>query len=133
MCTLLSVPVLETGTPSLSLLWTVLSLMYQVSTACVYCGSLLNKLSTHVVPHAGKTALEHYQVGVIIHSVVVLVQTILLVGALVKIMLLTKKSETNISTLLLIHNYIGAIQYRVRAEDKRREVGDGCKCGLWCS
>ena len=35
--------------------------------------------------HAGKTALEHYQVGVIILSVVVLVQTILLVGALVKI------------------------------------------------
>ena len=85
------------------------------------------------VPHAGKTALEPYQVGVIILSVVVLVQTILLVGALVKIMLLTKKSETNISTLLLIHNYTGAIQYRVRAEDKRREVGDGCQCGLWCS
>ena len=42
------------------------------------------------VPHAGKTALEHYQVGVISLSVVVLV---LLVGALVKIMLLTKKSE----------------------------------------
>ena len=89
--------------------------------------------------HAGKTALEPYQVGVIILSVVVLVQTILLVGALVKIVLLTKKSETNISTyqilytLLLIHNYIGAIQYRVRAEDKRRDVGDGCKCGLWCS
>ena len=89
------------------------------------------------VPHAGKTALEPYQVGVIILSAVVLVQTLLLVGALVKIVLLTKKSETNIyisdSTLLLIHNYIGAIQYRVRAEDKRREVGDGCKCGLWCS
>ena len=85
--------------------------------------------------HAGKTALEPYQVGVIILSVVVLVQTILLVGALVKIVLLTKKSETNISTyqILLIHNYIGAIQYRVRAEDKRREVGDGCKCGLWYS
>ena len=94
MCTLLSVSVLETGTPTLSLLWTVLSLMYQVSTACIYCGSLLNKLSTHeklCVPHAGKTALEHYQVGVIILSVVVLVQTILLVGAFVKIVLLTKK------------------------------------------
>ncbi|CAI8046597.1 hypothetical protein GBAR_LOCUS25781 [Geodia barretti] len=22
---------------------------------------------------------------------------------------------------------------RIRAEDKRREVGDGCQCGLWYS
>ena len=69
--------------------------------------------------HAGKTALEPYQVGVIILSVVVLVQTILLVGALVKI-----DKHYYLSTI------IRAIQYRVRAEDKRREVGDGCKCGL---
>ena len=87
--------------------------------------------------HAGKTVLEPYQVGVIILSVVVLVQTLLLEGALVIIVLLTKKSETNISTYQILHYYlstiIGAIQYRVRAEDKRREFGDGCKCGLWCS
>ena len=59
--------------------------------------------------HAGKTVLEPYQVGVIILSVVVLVQTILLVGALVKIMLLTKKSETNISTYQILHYYLSTI------------------------
>ena len=45
------------------------------------------------MPHAGKTALEHYQVGVIILSVVVLVQTVLLVGALVIIVYTSYKEK----------------------------------------
>ena len=68
------------------------------------------------VPHAGKTALEPYQVGVIILSVVVLVQTILLVGALVKIMLLTKKSETSISTYPQLYR-----SYSIQSQSRRQE------------
>ena len=72
---------------------------------------LLNK--PHMcVPHTGKTV---HQVGVIILSVVVLVQTILLVGALVKIVLLTEKSETNMS---LIHNYQS---YSTQSQSRRQE------------
>ena len=66
--------------------------------------------------HAGKTALEPYQVGVIILSVVVLVQTILLVGALVKIVLLTKKSETNIITCPQLSEL-----FNTESEQKTRE------------
>ena len=69
-------------------------------------------------PHAGKIALEHYQVGVITLSVVVLVQTILLVGALVKIVLLTKKSETNISTYPQLYRSY-SIQNQSRRQEKR--------------
>ena len=95
---------------------------------------LLNKpvfVHNICVPHTGKTVLEPYQVGVIILSVVVLVETMLLVGALVKIVFLTKRSETK--TLQYLSTIIGAIQHRVRAENERREVGDGCKCGIWCT
>jgi hypothetical protein len=79
------------------------------------------------VPHTGQTStLQPYKVGVIILSLIVLVQTGLLVGALVKIVLLTKKGETftnTIQTMSLFH-------HRIREEDKRREVGDGCQCGF---
>ena len=74
--------------------------------------------------HAGKTALEPYQVGVIILSVVALVQTILLVGALVKIVLLTKKSETNISTYQILDYYLSTIiseLFNTESEQKTRE------------
>ena len=40
------------------------------------------------------TALQLWQVGVIVLSLIVLIETGLLLGALVKIVLLTKRSET---------------------------------------
>ena len=65
----------------------------------VYCVWVIN-FQDFMYLYVGQTCstfaatLQSYKVGIIILSLIVLVQTGLLVGALVKIVLLTKKGES---------------------------------------
>ena len=66
------------------------------------------------------STLQPCQIGVIILSLIVLVQTGLLVGALVKIVLLTKKGETFCKTVQQYPNYvITPTQDQSRRQEKR--------------
>ena len=131
MCTLLSVPVMESGTLTLSLLWTVPSLTMKVSfnmqnSVCLnklYSYSVgsksvnnmflvsivyscvshheLGKANHYTLMHTSSslyagdgTSLESYRAGIIALSLIVIIQTALLVVLLVKIFL-AKRSNTH--------------------------------------
>ena len=126
MCILLSVPVMESGTPTLSLLWTVPSLTMKVSfntqnsvclnksvnnmflVSIVYsCVSHheLGKANHNTLMHTSSslyagdetcgTRLQSYRAGIIALSLIVIIQTALLVVLLVKILFLAKRSKTH--------------------------------------
>ena len=85
----------------------------------------LSLTNIHIMCLPGEITLQPSQVGVIILSLIVLVQTGLLVGALVKIVLLTKKGETlaNCPTISeLCHNSNTGSEQKAREERLEMDV-----------
>ena len=95
---------------------------------CTYLGDKFPLLHVSLRNYVGKTCeatVQSYKVGVIILSLIVLVQTGLLVGALVKIVLLTKKGETfaNCPTMSeLCHNSNTGSEQKTREERLEMDV-----------